>query len=796
MKKIYRINARGRALEKNIIRCGELRITLLTPAMLRIEYNLKRVFVDEPTQTVWFRDFPNVEHYSEESEESLSLETSRISLKYNKCGKAEDFLTIRIKDAAGKYSGSWKWNDKTLTLKGTARTLDEADGAIELEEGIISRQGYSVLDDSASYLIKESGELVGRSSIGKDIYFFGYGHAYQECLKDFFRLTGNPPMLPRFAFGNWWSRYYKYTEEKYKELIEKFEENEIPLSVAIIDMDWHITEIESGEGSGWTGYTWNRELFPDPERLISWLHEKKLQVSLNVHPAEGVLAHEEAYEQMADALGVDTKRCEPIAFNISDPQFIEAYFKYLHAPNEMMGVNFWWIDWQQGEKCGLPGVDPLWLLNHYHYLDNGKKNKRALILSRYGGVGSHRYPVGFSGDSIISWKTLDFQPYFTANAANIGYGWWSHDIGGHMLGAYDEELQIRWVQFGVFSPICRIHSSANPFNHKEPWNYSVEANLIITKYLRLRHQLIPYLYTINRIFSLEGIPPLRPLYYEYPEKEEAYHMQNEYFFGTQMICVPITTPIIDVIQAAKVSAWIPEGIYIDWFTGLIYKGERRINLYRGIGEMPVLLRAGAIVPLNASTKRENGVDNPGSLELVVAAGADGEFELYEDDGISLHYEDGEYVTTRFVLDYRENGEFRIGRANGDLKVIPGRRKYRISFLGFDKPKTIWLKKEDILEEISFCYDTMRNEAVLELEIGVTEEICISFEGGMHLGSNKVKERCFLLLDKAQIEYSEKEKIYYTVIKNTCGKVLTSLLSLNINNEIYEAIHELLLAEKE
>ncbi len=796
MKKIYRIDAGGRALEENIVHRGELRITLLTPALLRIEYNREEDFVDAPTQVAWFRKFPAVDYCLEESEDSLFLETERVCLKYDKYSKTEDFLTIRIKDEAGRYIGSWKWTDEVLTLKGTARTLDEADGAITLEEGIISRQGYSTLDDSTSYLIKESGELTGRKSIGKDIYFFGYGHAYQECLKDFFRLTGKPPMLPRFAFGNWWSRYHKYTEEEYKALIEKFEENEIPLSVAVIDMDWHITEIASGEGSGWTGYTWNRELFPEPERLLTWLHEKKLQVSLNVHPAEGVLSHEEAYEEMAAALGMDTKRREPIAFNISDPEFLEAYFQYLHAPNEEMGVDFWWVDWQQGEKSGLPGVDPLWLLNHYHYLDNGKENKRALILSRYGGAGSHRYPVGFSGDSIISWETLKFQPYFTATAANIGYGWWSHDIGGHMLGAYDEELQIRWIQFGAFSPICRIHSSASPFNHKEPWNYSLETNMIVTKYLRLRHQLIPYLYTMNKVFSSEGIPLLRPLYYEYPEKEEAYRMPNEYLFGTQMLCIPITAPVIDAIRVAKANAWIPEGTYIDWFTGTIYRGGRRIDLYRGIGEMPVLLKAGAIVPLNGDKKGENGADNQDLLELIVAAGADGEFELYEDDGISLLFEKGEYVTTKFELDYRKGGELRIHGANGDLKLIPERRKYRIRFLGFEKPETIWIKKDDTLAELSFYYEAIRNEVVLELEAGVAEAISISFQGGMRLGSNKVSERCFLLLDKAKIEYSEKEKIYNMITKNTCGRALTGLLSLNINVELYGAIHELLLAEEE
>ena len=120
-----------------------------------------------------------------------------------------------------------------------------------------------------------------------------------------------------------------------------------------------------------------------------------------------------------------------------------------------------------------------------------------MILSRYAGPGSHRYPIGFSGDSIISWKTLDFQPYFTATAANIGYGWWSHDIGGHAAGHRDVELQTRWIQFGVFSPIFRLHSTSNMFNGKEPWRYPEPAKSIMADFMRLRHQLLPYLYTMN-----------------------------------------------------------------------------------------------------------------------------------------------------------------------------------------------------------------------------------------------------------------------------------------------------------
>ena len=190
-----------------------------------------------------------------------------------------------------------------------------------------------------------------------------------------------------------------------------------------------------------------------------------------MHPAEGVHAHEAAYAAIAKRMGIDPAAELPVSFDPTDPDFVEAYLEELHHPLEDEGVDFWWLDWQQGGVTKVPGLDPLWLLNHLHFLDSGRDGRRPLTFSRYAGIGSHRYPIGFSGDTHITWESLDFQPYFTATASNAGYGWWSHDIGGHFKGYRDDELATRWVQLGVFSPVNRLHSGLNPFNTKEPWRF-------------------------------------------------------------------------------------------------------------------------------------------------------------------------------------------------------------------------------------------------------------------------------------------------------------------------------------
>ena len=570
-----------------VVRGENYRITILTPRLFRLEYSEDGVFEDRPTQCVLNREFPVPQFQVFETDASLKIVTEGVELLYDKQKFSPSGLSLTVKSKGCSHNGVWHYGEEPHDLRGTARTLDNANGAIELEHGLLSNWGgYALLDDSRSLLIRPDGWVEPRSGERIDLYFFGYGNAYQECLRDFYRLTGPVPLLPRYALGNWWSRFHRYDEAEYKALMERFEAEGVPFSVAVIDMDWHLVDVDPKYGSGWTGYTWNKELFPDPAEFMGWLHRHGLKVTLNVHPADGVRAFEDAYRPMAEALGKDWRKEEPVEFDVADPQFLDAYFKYLHHPNEEAGVDFWWVDWQQGTQTRIPGLDPLWMLNHYHYLDSMRDGKRGLTFSRYAGMGSHRYPVGFSGDTIITWESLAFQPYFTANASNAGYGWWSHDIGGHMQGYRDEELSTRWVQFGVFSPIMRLHSSNSPFTGKEPWNFNPIAEAVMKRYLRLRHQLVPYLYTMNWYASRKGQPLIRPLYYLEPDCAEAYQAPNEYYFGTELIVCPITAPMDKKAGAAAFTAWLPEGKWFDLFNGRVYDGGRKLTLYRGIEDIP------------------------------------------------------------------------------------------------------------------------------------------------------------------------------------------------------------------
>ena len=686
------------------------RISVLTEKLIRLEYSKKGNFEDRPTQLVHNREFGEISVNDEENDQILEISTEYFRLYFVKGEFTPNNLFIELKGQFSIYGSRWYFGELVETLKGTARTLDQADGEILLDEGIISKNGFSILDDSKGFIWDENLGYIGREE-QIDIYFFAYGHDYRGAIRDYYHLTGYTPLLPRYALGNWWSRYWAYTTDEYLELVDQFESEGVPLSIGILDMDWHLTDIPKRFGSGWTGYTWNKELIPNPEELLRKLHEKNLKISLNIHPADGIRAYEDVYPQVAKRLGLNVELEEPAIFDFSNALFRESYFKDVHYQLEKQGVDFWWIDWQQGTQ-GLQ--DPLWLLNHYHYEDSCKNVEGGLILSRYAGPGSHRYPVGFSGDTIISWDSLRFQPYFTSTASNIGYSWWSHDIGGHMLGIYDEELQVRWLQFGVFSPINRLHSSRSAFNSKEPWFFSYNTSEIMKDYLRLRHEFVPYLYTMNVRTHEQGEPLISPMYYSYPELDESYRVPNQYFFGSELMVSPITEKMNPVYKTAKVDVWFPKGSWYDFFTGERYQGDIELSIYRNIEMIPVFAKEGAIIPLNGDIPKM-GVDLPEVINWYVFPGKKHSFEMFEDSY-------GGRYKTKLSIDW----EKRILQLDlqGNSEIVPINRVHRIHFKD-GSHSIVELNNENGMTR--FIPGTVEKSSIKEEIFKLLKNISISYE---------------------------------------------------------------------
>ncbi len=654
------------ASEKQIYTNEFVRITYLTSRLIRVER--ADTATDLPSKTVWLRNFKAGDFKVTQSGSKTVVETEDCIFTIKKYKPHSVYF---------KDTGKTEIFSRQKNLKGTRRTLDMTYGKVSLEDGLITEKGAYLLDDSKAMLIDENGMFTPRKAGASDYYAFAYGKKYRETINAFYKISSPVPIVPRFALGVWWSRYHAYTQQEYLDLMQRFADEEIPLTVATVDMDWHwVKDIDKKFGvkyGGWTGYSWNTELFPDYKEFLRRLKEQNLHITLNLHPADGVHSYEDMYPEMARALGESPDEKKTVEFRCSSPEFWNSYFDILHKPYERDGVDFWWIDWQQGKKSDVEGLDPLEALNHYHYLDNAENGEIPLILSRYAGLGSHRYPLGFSGDTAINWRVLDFQPYFTANAANAAYGWWSHDIGGHHQGYRDDDLYMRWLQFGVFSPIMRLHSTAIEFLGKEPWKYKADIYHYAKEWLRLRHRLIPYIFTMDYRAHTDGIAVCEPMYYSYTENKNAYQVKNQYMFGSELMVCPITSPQHREINKGSVEAWIPEGRWVDIFTGQAYSGEKRITLFRDINTIPVLAKEGAIIPLSAD--EGNTCENPERLEIWAFTG-NGSFCLVEDNG-KTDCEEHRAVTK---LDISFDGSrltFTVNKAEGDLSVIPQKRSYKI-----------------------------------------------------------------------------------------------------------------------
>lgn len=761
------------------------RITVLTEQMLRLEYSEDGVFEDRATRLAFNRAFakPQFETYREDG--LLHIVTKHLHLRYDEKAFSAFGLQIFVDG-----TGDWRYGAKVPTLGGTVRTLDNVNGACPLGDGLLSLRGIATLDDSETIALSEDGWPVPVMGSRTDLYFFGYGRDFEQCIRDFYKLSAPVPLLPRYALGNWWSRYYAYTDEEYRALMDRFAEKDIPLSVAVIDMDWHITKTPDPVkyGSGWTGYTWNRELFPDPKAFLRDLHARGLRTTLNLHPRDGVRAFEEAYPAFCEFLGrkADGKQIE---FDASDRKFMEGYFKTVLNPMEEDGVDFWWIDWQQQGGTRIEGYDVLWMLNHCHYTDSTRRGERGLLFSRYAAPGSHRYPTGFSGDTYVTWESLAFQPYFTATAANIGYAWWSHDIGGHMHGYHNHELQTRWVQLGVFSPVLRLHSTCNPFNSKEPWKYG-ECEGVISDFLRLRHRLVPYAYTMMHRGYTDGIPMVRPMYHKYSRQPNAFAVKNEFFFG-DLIVAPITAPCDKESSLASTEVWLPSGTYIDVFNGRVYSGDRRMTVYRDIGSMPVFAKAGSILPL-AVLDGKNGVENPTALEICVFGGDDGAFTLIEDNG---RLGDAlEIARTEFTLAYGKASVLTFTPAA--CESVPTVRDYALRFVAFSAPELLTVTVGGETRTLDFAYDARTHTVTAALSgIRTGETVTVTLTGNGMLPENEVHDAAYELLARAQCNYGEKTLLMnFADKKASVASRVQDMLSREVNTYLRGAIIELLSAK--
>ena len=748
------------ASPQSVVICGNARFTVLTDRLVRMEWAADGQFEDRASLAIVNRNLPVPAFKTQAQGEGVVIKTDKLTLKYT--GGRFD---------AANLSVSFKMNGKTVTwhpgdepsgnLKGTTRTLDGCKGyeklshhEQKLEDGILSRDGWALVDESRRHLLQQDGsdwgEWVCERPEGDrlDWYMFAYGHDYLAALSDFTKVAGRIPLPPKYVFGYWWSRYWIYTDDEFLQLAQDMRSRDIPADVFIIDMDWHETwkplnersgKDEFGQRRGWTGYTWNRDLIPDPEGLLYSLHAQGFKTALNLHPASGIRPTEDCYYPFVKdylsrtddydgpkdyiypkggytyvgnegPIGKEGWRAA-VPFRLDQQAWADAYFNSVLHPLERLGVDFWWLDWQQWrESKYVKGLSNTFWCNYTFWNDKlrqtrsqGLQADRPLIYHRWGGLGSHRYQLGFSGDAYVAWSVLKFLPYFTATASNVGYGYWGHDIGGHMQPKEDQhprdpEMYTRWMQYGVFTPIFKTHSTQDANLDCRIWIFP-DHYQYLKEAIQLRYALSPYIYDAARTAYETGVSLCRPLYYYYPEKEEAYQWKEEYLFGPDILASSISTPV-GADGTASHTVWLPSGYkWYDMAHGKLLDGGKVYTQNYSLDQNAWFVRGGAVIPMAAKGIR-NLQDPSNVLRLMVVPGnAPASIVHYEDDGISQSYVQ-DYALTR--IEKRVSGKrtfITVGAREGSYAGAPETRRISVVLEGVaQKPASVKLNGQALSSE--------------------------------------------------------------------------------------------------
>jgi alpha-glucosidase (family GH31 glycosyl hydrolase) len=350
----------------------------------------------------------------------------------------------------------------------------------------------------------------------------------------------------------------------------------------------------------------------------------------------------------------------------------------------------------------------------------------------------------------------------------------------------DDHLMARWVQLGCFSPFLRLHSSDSPFNTREPWAFSSESHSTCAKFLQFRHRLVPYLYSVNADSTDSYKSLVEPVYYDYPERDEAYAHRNQFMFGSELLVVPVVSPTSSVTKLGKAKGWLPPGRWVDIFEGLVYEGDRVLSFYRSLDKYPVFAKEGAIIPLDGKIggALENGCPTPESIEILLFPGKDGHFDLVEDDGTGA--EISQIKLSRTPIKYSQaEGKLTIGPTSNPLLK---ERSYTVRILG-GSAKNVEINGSS----------KSADKGVIDIgKQSTSEAIEVKFQFEASSGKEAFelrKKQIFERLTAAQMDLVQKGSIW-DAVKSEGGllKIISRLDDIEAPEDMKAAVMELLLAE--
>jgi len=714
---------------------GDVRLEFCSPTMFRVRASWTRQFEADEHLMQENYNWPAVPLTVSQDVASFTIKSGKLRVKINKASFSIDVYSIDGKLLSSENLGGQKGGltkngeavsctkdlaagehffgfgermdnvdqtNKLINLNvGRGKSRDNLLGAYNILEAnycavpfFMSTKGYGIFlhnsyatdwdmgqSDNNRYSFKaEGGELD---------YYFMYGPDFPSILNSYTAITGKAPMMTRFAFGLHMGTYSggvwgheAETSDKYPvELIKKMRAMGIPVDIFWLDSTWRLFGTVGGKGA--TTFEW-RETFKDPKGMFDSLYAHHLKmVGLHIRPrfdnANKLTLLTDAQKQ---GFTYPEKDGPGEFVNFFDQKAVDWWWKNGVMKVGSIGAKFLKTDEgsafgalaNESDKVGPSGPIVQKLHNVFPvayakapYLKFQELNGyRGLNQTREGYAGIQRYPFIFAGDWPSEWQY--FAPVIKAgiNIGLSGVSDWAHCMGGFEHTA-DEELYIRWCQFGFFSPVAMVFGFDHP-GYKEPWAYGEAGLNNFKKYDLLRYQLIPYIYSTAFTAYQTGVPIMRALVLNNQDDPNTYTIADQYMFGDNLMVCPVT-----VKGAQTRSVYLPKGDWFDYWTGEKYTGKQYIHILTPLDKLPIFVKSGAIIPMQPELQYmdEKKVDE---ITLDIWPGKSSSFDLYEDDGLSLKYKDGDYAVTKITSAKIDNGLL-IDIKKPEGKFVPHEHSY-------------------------------------------------------------------------------------------------------------------------
>lgn len=598
--------------------------------------------------------------------------------------------------------GLGQHQDNVMNRKGTTRRIVNANTEINIPV-LVSNKGYGIFWDNYSTsnfdgtrssnskysYSSEAGEMV-------DYYFF-YGPSIDQIVAQYRTATGAAPLFPKWAYGLFQSKDKYGSQAELLKIKDGYRDNKIPVDCIVQDWDY------------WTPYAWGSHFmderrYPDPAALIAEMHKANVHTMISIWPVYQRVNTERKAGEMGNYNALDeigalypssgTHRF----YDTFNPAARALVYQQIH--DRLLGPYGWdgiWADNTEPQAYPDPvnvraadtalGKGALYLnaypLGHAagvyeHWRGIGPKQKRVYVLTRSAFAGQQRYATTcWSGDINSDFATYTKQIPAGLNFSLAGMPYWTTDIGGYWghnvnwTTSANNELFTRWFQYGAFSPIFRIHGGGSRELYSNSWSAATKANLL--KIDNLRYRLMPYIYSLAWKVTSEGYTMMRHLVFDYPNDAKVFNIKDQFLFGPAFLVNPVTTA-----GATSRSVYLPAGTWYDFWTGSTTDGGRTASVPAPLSEMPLFVKAGSIVPMGPSIQYATQSIDP--LEIRIYTGQDGAFTLYEDEGDSYSYEDGQYSTIPFTWN-ESTKKLTIGARKGSYTGMPASRTFRIVRVG-------------------------------------------------------------------------------------------------------------------